>query len=129
MASLLRTPAPLRAFRAARARLSRFASTYNKFVAGLTESQENFRQTVQDFANKELAPRAEKIDRDNTFPMVSWRDTSSAHSVSRGEGEVKILTRLVNPKRRQQTGHVEEVWRNGPSGNHRSCTAALALVT
>lgn len=51
----------------------RSVSTYNKFVAGLSDSQEEFRQAVQDFAAKELAPRAEKIDKENEFPMDMWR--------------------------------------------------------
>lgn len=72
----------------------RHVSHYNTDVAGLTEDQAEvrsyrpscsgvtgrpdtdsvcmqFRNAVQEFAEKEVAPRAAKIDRSNTFPMVS----------------------------------------------------------
>ncbi|KAJ2654281.1 hypothetical protein IWW48_006206 [Coemansia sp. RSA 1200] len=48
-------------------------STYNAAVAGLTEEQEEFRAAVSDFAQRELAPRAGQIDRDNAFPADMWR--------------------------------------------------------
>ncbi|KAG0050036.1 hypothetical protein BGZ90_007164, partial [Linnemannia elongata] len=44
-------------------------SSYNAHVAGLTEEQEEFRQAVNRFATEELAPRAQDIDRENSFPM------------------------------------------------------------
>ncbi|KAJ2157694.1 hypothetical protein GGF46_004322 [Coemansia sp. RSA 552] len=48
-------------------------STYNAAVAGLTAEQEEFRQAVSVFAQKELAPRAGAIDRENAFPMDMWK--------------------------------------------------------
>jgi hypothetical protein len=38
----------------------------------LTEEQEEFRQAVNRFATDELAPRAQDIDRENSFPMVNF---------------------------------------------------------
>ncbi|WRT63271.1 uncharacterized protein IL334_000174 [Kwoniella shivajii] len=49
-------------------RWARQYSSYNVAVAGLTESQEEFRNVVHDFAQKEIAPRAEEIDRTNNLP-------------------------------------------------------------
>ncbi|ORY22132.1 acyl-CoA dehydrogenase/oxidase [Naematelia encephala] len=46
----------------------RAASSYNSAVAGLTSDQEEFRQVVSNFAEKELAPRAAEIDRENEMP-------------------------------------------------------------
>ncbi|KAF9152994.1 hypothetical protein BG015_004319 [Linnemannia schmuckeri] len=48
-------------------------SSYNAHVAGLTEEQEEFRQAVNRFAAEELAPRAQDIDRENSFPMDMWK--------------------------------------------------------
>ncbi|KAJ1942747.1 hypothetical protein GGF37_002975, partial [Kickxella alabastrina] len=48
-------------------------STYNSAIAGLTDEQEEFRLAVSDFAQRELAPRAGQIDRDNEFPMDMWK--------------------------------------------------------
>ncbi|KAF8945416.1 hypothetical protein BGZ47_002664 [Haplosporangium gracile] len=48
-------------------------SSYNTHVAGLTEEQEEFRQAVNRFAAEELAPRAQDIDRENSFPMDMWK--------------------------------------------------------
>ncbi|KAF9129378.1 hypothetical protein BGW39_004218 [Mortierella sp. 14UC] len=45
-------------------------SSYNAHVAGLSEEQEEFRQAVNRFATDELAPRAQDIDRENSFPMM-----------------------------------------------------------
>ena len=39
----------------------------------LGETADLLRETVQDFANAEIAPRAADIDRDNHFPMDLWR--------------------------------------------------------
>ncbi|RKP34628.1 acyl-CoA dehydrogenase/oxidase [Dimargaris cristalligena] len=50
-----------------------FLSTYNAAIAGLTEEQAEFRDTVETFAQKELADRAAAVDRDNQFPMDMWR--------------------------------------------------------
>ncbi|KAJ1735697.1 hypothetical protein LPJ61_000410 [Coemansia biformis] len=48
-------------------------STYNSAVAGLSSEQEEFREAVSLFAQRELAPRAAEIDRDNSFPMDMWK--------------------------------------------------------
>ncbi|KAJ1954291.1 hypothetical protein GGI12_005824, partial [Dipsacomyces acuminosporus] len=48
-------------------------STYNTAIAGLTNEQEEFREAVSSFAQRELAPRAAQIDKDNAFPMDMWR--------------------------------------------------------
>ncbi|KXN73542.1 acyl-CoA dehydrogenase NM domain-like protein [Conidiobolus coronatus NRRL 28638] len=49
------------------------AGGYNPKIAGLTEEQAHFRETVHDFCEKELAPRAAQIDKDNQFPMDMWK--------------------------------------------------------
>ncbi|CAJ0750957.1 4212_t:CDS:2 [Entrophospora sp. SA101] len=49
------------------------ASTYNEHIAGLTAEQNNLRETVKNFCQKELAPRASEIDKKNEFPMDMWR--------------------------------------------------------
>ncbi|KAL3877938.1 hypothetical protein ACJMK2_035579 [Sinanodonta woodiana] len=50
-------------------RLSRASSYYpiNEALFGLTEEQKQLRETVFQFAQKELAPYAAEIDRENTF--------------------------------------------------------------
>ncbi|RKP23953.1 acyl-CoA dehydrogenase/oxidase [Syncephalis pseudoplumigaleata] len=48
-------------------------STYNAHVAGLTEEQAQFQAAVSEFAQRELAPRAAAIDKENQFPMDMWR--------------------------------------------------------
>ncbi|KZV71836.1 acyl-CoA dehydrogenase NM domain-like protein [Peniophora sp. CONT] len=50
----------------------RRASTFNAAVAGLTDEQAEFRNAVHDFATREVAPRAEEIDRTNESPMDLW---------------------------------------------------------
>ncbi|WVR03132.1 hypothetical protein IAU60_000122 [Kwoniella sp. DSM 27419] len=47
---------------------ARSYTSYNTAVAGLTEAQEEFRNVVHDFAQKEIAPRAEEIDKTNQLP-------------------------------------------------------------
>jgi len=51
----------------------RTISTYNSDVAGLTEEEAEFRNAVNDFAQKEIAPRAEEVDKTNTFPADAWK--------------------------------------------------------
>ncbi|KAJ1981057.1 hypothetical protein H4R34_002230 [Dimargaris verticillata] len=66
-------PRIARAARQTQPAVRAWASTYNKSVAGLTEEQAEFRESVETFAEKELAPRAAQIDRDNAFPSDMWR--------------------------------------------------------
>ncbi|KAF5373932.1 hypothetical protein D9758_000884 [Tetrapyrgos nigripes] len=47
----------------------RYASFYNTDVAGLTEEETEFRETVNGFAQKYIAPRAGEIDKTNQFPI------------------------------------------------------------
>ena len=48
-------------------------STYPTLKFNLGETANLIRETVREFADKELAPRAEAIDRDNQFPMDMWK--------------------------------------------------------
>ncbi|KAK7038130.1 acyl-CoA dehydrogenase NM domain-like protein [Favolaschia claudopus] len=63
-----RVPRALHSFTAAR----RHASFYNAEVAGLTEEEDEFRNAVTEFAEKEVAPRAAEIDKSNNFPSDLW---------------------------------------------------------
>ncbi|GAA5194242.1 isovaleryl-CoA dehydrogenase [Ferrimonas gelatinilytica] len=45
----------------------------NNFNFGLGETLDMLRETVRDFAQKEIAPYAAEIDRENTFPSHLWR--------------------------------------------------------
>jgi isovaleryl-CoA dehydrogenase len=47
-------------------------STVPDFDFGLGEDIDLLRQTIRDFADAELAPRAEEIDRSNQFPRDLW---------------------------------------------------------
>ncbi|CAM0139486.1 hypothetical protein VKS41_004704 [Umbelopsis sp. WA50703] len=49
------------------------SAAYNAAVAGLTNDQTELREAVHDFAQNELAPRAEQIDKENAFPMDMWK--------------------------------------------------------
>ncbi|HZN63329.1 MAG TPA: acyl-CoA dehydrogenase family protein, partial [Planctomycetota bacterium] len=40
----------------------------------LTETQKMIRDTVRDFARKNLAPRAEELDRKGEFPMQNFKE-------------------------------------------------------
>ncbi|KAJ9071923.1 hypothetical protein DSO57_1032484 [Entomophthora muscae] len=46
---------------------------YNSTIFGLTEEQAHFRESIHDFAQKEIAPRAQKIDQTNEFPLDLWK--------------------------------------------------------
>jgi isovaleryl-CoA dehydrogenase len=56
------------ASRAQRVLVARTFTSYNLPVAGLTPEQEEFRENVYNFAQKEIAPRAAEIDRKNKLP-------------------------------------------------------------
>ncbi|KAI9294347.1 acyl-CoA dehydrogenase NM domain-like protein [Neoconidiobolus thromboides FSU 785] len=46
---------------------------YNPHVAGLSYEQSQFRETIHDFVQKEIAPLAQEIDQKNEFPMHLWK--------------------------------------------------------
>ncbi|TRX55636.1 isovaleryl-CoA dehydrogenase [Thalassomonas sp. M1454] len=48
-------------------------STFSSLNFNLGETVDMIRDTVNAFARDEIAPRAEKIDQDNEFPMDLWR--------------------------------------------------------
>ncbi|KAJ6531614.1 acyl-CoA dehydrogenase NM domain-like protein [Mycena vulgaris] len=50
----------------------RHASFYNVEIAGLTDEEAEFRNAVNEFADKEVAPRAAEIDKSNNFPSDLW---------------------------------------------------------
>ncbi|KAJ7940167.1 acyl-CoA dehydrogenase NM domain-like protein [Mycena leptocephala] len=50
----------------------RHVSFYNVEVAGLTDEEAEFRNAVNEFADKEVAPRAAEIDKSNNFPSDLW---------------------------------------------------------
>ncbi|KAJ3334361.1 hypothetical protein HDU76_000054 [Blyttiomyces sp. JEL0837] len=52
--------------------LSTFDSYENR-VVGLSPELHTLRESVHDFVQKELAPRADKIDKTDDFPMDMWR--------------------------------------------------------
>jgi Acyl-CoA dehydrogenases len=43
---------------------------------GLTDEQRLLRRTVRDFAQEKVAPRAHKIDAEQTFPTESWAEAA-----------------------------------------------------
>ncbi|GGM00381.1 isovaleryl-CoA dehydrogenase [Pseudomonas asuensis] len=47
--------------------------TYPSLNFGLGETLDMLREQVQSFVNAEIAPRAEAVDRENTFPHDLWR--------------------------------------------------------
>ncbi|KAF8315208.1 acyl-CoA dehydrogenase NM domain-like protein [Clavulina sp. PMI_390] len=54
--------------------LRSYATTnYGHELSGLTDEQLEFKDAVQTFAQKEIAPRAAEIDKTNTFPMDLWQ--------------------------------------------------------
>jgi len=42
-------------------------------ISGLTEEQQQLREAVRQFAQAEIAPIADKTDKDNEFPMHLWK--------------------------------------------------------
>lgn len=70
---MLRTLAPLRR-QIIRASCSskRHVSFYNSSLAGLTDDQAELREAVSSWAQKEVAPRAHEIDKENKSPMDLW---------------------------------------------------------
>ncbi|KAI9010115.1 acyl-CoA dehydrogenase/oxidase [Hyaloraphidium curvatum] len=47
--------------------------SYNTHVAGLTPALAELREAVFDFAQRELAPRADEVDKTNQFPADMWK--------------------------------------------------------
>ncbi|KAJ7461567.1 acyl-CoA dehydrogenase NM domain-like protein [Mycena latifolia] len=66
----------------------RHASFYNVEVAGLTDEEAEFRNAVNEFADKEVAPRAAEIDKSNNFPADLWPKM----------GEMGLLGITVSPQ-------------------------------
>ncbi|EJD02221.1 acyl-CoA dehydrogenase NM domain-like protein [Fomitiporia mediterranea MF3/22] len=50
----------------------RYASQYNRHVAGLSGEQAEFRDAVTRFVETEVVHRADEIDKTNTFPIDLW---------------------------------------------------------
>lgn len=50
-----------------------FGGFYNMPVAGLTDEQQEFRSSIETFAQRSLLPRADEIDKTNQFPMDMWK--------------------------------------------------------
>src|SRR5262249_41512428 len=53
------------------------SNTWSGFDFGLGEDVEQLRETVRGFAQDEIAPRADEIDRTNTFPRDLWPRTGA----------------------------------------------------
>ncbi|MGH6631324.1 MAG: acyl-CoA dehydrogenase family protein, partial [Burkholderiales bacterium] len=54
-----------------------FLKRYPTLNFGLGEDIDMLRDTVQNFASREIAPRAAEIDHNNEFPMDLWRKFGS----------------------------------------------------
>jgi isovaleryl-CoA dehydrogenase len=52
-------------------------NAWSGFDFGLGDDVDQLRETVQDFAQHKIAPRAEEIDRSNTFPRDLWPQMGS----------------------------------------------------
>ena len=50
-----------------------FLKSYPTLNFGLGEDIDMLRDTVRNFASREIAPRAAEIDHSNEFPMDLWR--------------------------------------------------------
>ncbi|KAI9345228.1 acyl-CoA dehydrogenase/oxidase [Obelidium mucronatum] len=61
------------AFPALRKYSSLAFDSYENRVVGLSEEHHTLRESVHEFCQKELAPRAHQIDKDNAFPMDMWK--------------------------------------------------------
>jgi isovaleryl-CoA dehydrogenase len=48
------------------------ANTHNTFNFDLGETADAIRETVRDFSQNEIAPRADEIDKSNHFPRDLW---------------------------------------------------------
>ncbi|GAA5825477.1 hypothetical protein JCM11251_007002 [Rhodosporidiobolus azoricus] len=76
LCTLTRTarPSPLSPLRLAASSPSRTYSGYATHLTGLTDEQEELRQTVARFASNEIAPKAAEIDKANDFPAGLWKE-------------------------------------------------------
>ncbi|KAG7092875.1 hypothetical protein E1B28_009187 [Marasmius oreades] len=63
------------------------SSFYNHDIAGLSEDEASFREAVTEFAQKDVAPRAADIDRENVFPKELYPSM----------GEMGLLGITVSP--------------------------------
>src|SRR6202790_615057 len=52
-------------------------NAWSGFDFGLGDDVDRLRETVHDFAEQKIAPRAEEIDRSNTFPRDLWPQMGS----------------------------------------------------
>ena len=65
------------------------------FDFGLGPDVEMLRKSVGDFAQDRIAPRADAIDRDNTFPRDLWPDLNRVHvDITQGFGNDRLFLRF-----------------------------------
>jgi len=81
----------------------------------LGENAEMIRDTVRDFAKKEIAPRAAEVDRKNEFPADLWRKL----------GDLGVLGLTVAEEYggpRSGTSPTCSRWRRSPAPRRRSAS-------